>query len=273
MNSITKPDVLDRLLQPLTDELPSISDEEWPNLPPLVPLGFTGPSGVMPSESRESAHFVPTEDRWRNPIPPWDRYGREHPWVDDYPFVEGHWWDPFNQNVLKGDYPIIGRHTFLNLTATSMSVDEFRRVPTATTPFESTSDPFQEEFFGDSDQFIHSHFLKFSVQLFHGNTAFKPLDWQVKVTPVFNYNYLDVDELGVVAPDVRKGNTRYDDFFALEEWFAEAKIADVGPDYDFASVRVGSQFFTSDFRGFIFSDTKSPTFMLSPLTDGLGRQR
>ncbi len=40
----------------------------------------------------------------------------------------------------------------------------------------------------------------------------------------------------------------------LQEWFAEYKIADLSPEYDFVSVRAGSQPFTSDFRGFIFSD-------------------
>jgi hypothetical protein len=41
----------------------------------------------------------------------------------------------------------------------------------------------------------------------------------------------------------------------LQEWFGEVKIADLSPNYDFLSVRAGSQFFLSDFRGFIFSDT------------------
>ena len=55
-------------------------------------------------------------------------------------------------------------------------------------------------------------------------------------------------------PDVRKGltRTRYD--FALEQYFLEAKVADLSADFDFASVRAGSQPFTSDFRGFVFSD-------------------
>src|SRR5207302_207254 len=39
------------------------------------PLGFTGPSGVLPSEEQESDHFVPMEDRWRSGFPSWDRYG------------------------------------------------------------------------------------------------------------------------------------------------------------------------------------------------------
>ena len=34
----------------------------------------------------------------------------------------------------------------------------------------------------------------------------------------------------------------------------ESKLADLSPNYDFLSVRIGSQPFTSDFRGFIFSD-------------------
>src|SRR5947208_16533470 len=29
------------------------------------PLGFTGPSGVLPRETQETSHFVPVEDRWR----------------------------------------------------------------------------------------------------------------------------------------------------------------------------------------------------------------
>jgi len=29
------------------------------------PLGYTGPSGVLPREEQESSHFVPVEDRWR----------------------------------------------------------------------------------------------------------------------------------------------------------------------------------------------------------------
>jgi hypothetical protein len=41
----------------------------------------------------------------------------------------------------------------------------------------------------------------------------------------------------------------------LQEWFVEAKLADLSPEYDFLSIRAGSQFFNSDFRGFIFSDT------------------
>ena len=70
------------------------------------PIGFTGPSGIMPTEFQESDHFVPIEDRWRLGYPAWDRYGKGHPITDDYPYSPGRWFDPYNQNVFKGDYPI-----------------------------------------------------------------------------------------------------------------------------------------------------------------------
>src|SRR5205823_12608159 len=56
-------------------------------------------------------------------------------------------------------------------------------------------------------------------------------------------------------PNVLKGTTRGRTFFSLQEYFAESKLSDLSPNYDFLSVRVGSQPFVSDFRGFIFSDT------------------
>jgi hypothetical protein len=54
---------------------------------------------------------------------------------------------------------------------------------------------------------------------------------------------------------VRKGTARTRFDYALEEWFFETKLADIGTEYDFVSVRAGSQLFVSDFRGFVFADT------------------
>ncbi|MBM82433.1 MAG: hypothetical protein CMJ78_17855 [Planctomycetaceae bacterium] len=219
-------------------------------------FGFSGPKGQLATEVQTDSHFVPIEDRWRIGNPYWDRYGTGHPPTDDYPGVEGHWWDPYNQNVLKGDYPIIGQHTFLNFTGTSLTVFDYRETPIPTSPFESTLDPFQEEFFGDPAQFFFTQFFRARFDLFHANdAAFKPLDWQIRLTPVYNVNYLDVAELGIVRPDVRQGTNRQRDDKSLEEWFVEFKLADISPDYDFMSIRAGSQFFVSDFRGHIFFDT------------------
>lgn len=219
------------------------------------PLGFAGPSGIMPRESQDSAHFMPIEDRWRQGFPEWDRDGLGDPAIEDAPYDLGRRWNPYNLNVLKGDYPIIGQHTFLNLTASQLSVFEARAIPTATTPFESTDDPGDRDFFGNPNQFFTTNFTRLQFDLFHGNAAFKPVDWQIRLAPIFNVNYLQASELAVVNPDVRAGKTRLRDEFTLEEYFVEAKLADLSPDYDFVSARLGSQFFVSDFRGFIFADT------------------
>ncbi|HZN36019.1 MAG TPA: hypothetical protein VFB80_19450, partial [Pirellulaceae bacterium] len=86
--------------------LPSFTaqDEYFPPLlwPVDPPLGYTGPSGIVPREAQTSSHFVPMEDRWRIGFPEWDRYGWGHPLLEEYPSVPGAWYDPYHQNVLKG---------------------------------------------------------------------------------------------------------------------------------------------------------------------------
>jgi hypothetical protein len=230
----------------------TIGLERWPT---GTTPGFTGPSGILPTESQQSNHFIPVEDRWRLDYPEWDRYGKGHPSQDDYPFIEGAWWDPYNQNVLKGDYPIIGQHTFLKLNLRSFSLFEARELPTPTTPFEATRDPGQAEFFGDPDQYFFAQYNSFGFELFHGDAAFKPADWRAKVDFVYNLNHLVADELAIVSPDVLDGTSRFRQDFVPEEWFLERKLFDTSPMYDFMSVRLGSQTFVSDFRGFIFADT------------------
>jgi hypothetical protein len=253
-----RPPVLARPLVPPTEAAAPAPAQEPTGLLQLPfdpPLGYAGPSGILPRAQQENSHFVPVEDRWRIGFPDWDRYGNGHPILDEYPYTEGNICNPYNQNILKGDYPIIGQHTFLNLTATTLAVFEGRQVPTPANGFDSTNRPGEEEVFGKPNQFFYTHLFILSADVFHGDAAFKPVDWRVKLTPIFDINYLDVEEVGVVSPDVRKGTTRGRSWFALQEWFVEGKIADLSPDYDFLSIRAGSQPFTSDFRGFIFSDT------------------
>ncbi|MEQ1827724.1 MAG: hypothetical protein ABL921_17320, partial [Pirellula sp.] len=250
--SVAPPELQSNLLPP--------PDEYPPETPPFfrspfnAPLGFTGPSSVVPDESQRTSHFVPIEDRWRIGSPTWDRYGKGHPIGDDYPFVQGAWYDPYNQNVLKGDYPIAGQDIFLKLQFRQLNLFEYRQTPIPTTPFEATQDPFQNEFFGDPNQFLFTQYNSAAIDLFKGDAGFKPVDWRFRVNAVFNQNYVKVQELGVVSPDVRKGTNRHKTDWALEEWFYESKIADMSPNYDFLSVRLGSQPFVSDFRGFIFAD-------------------
>ncbi len=234
----------------LPDAAP-ITPEHPPYLstPTLPPLGFSGPSSIIPTEGQNTSHFVPVEDRWRIGFPEWDRYGKGHPVGDDYPSVQGKWYDPYNQNVLKGDYPISGNDTFLKLNFKQLNLLELRQTPIPTTPFEATLFPFENEFFGDPNQFFFTQYNSAAVDLFKGDAGFKPMDWRFRANFIFNHNYLRVNELAVVSPDVTDGRNRHRAHFAIEEWFYETKIADMSPNYDFLSIRAGSQPFTSDFRG------------------------
>jgi hypothetical protein len=218
------------------------------------PIGYTGKSSVLPSEGQQDPHFVPVEDRWRVGYPEWDRYGNGHPLLSDYPFMPGRLLDPFNQNVLKGDFPVIGQNTFLDVTGLISSFQEFRQVPTATTPFESTARPNEENFFQRPNQFFSTNYFVLAFDLTHGDAAFKPADWRIRLVPTFNFNNLSVQELGIVSPNVLQGTSRTREFWALQEAFFETKLFDSSTEYDFTSLRIGTQPFISDFRGFLFSD-------------------
>jgi hypothetical protein len=218
------------------------------------PLGYSGPSGIAPTETQQSSHFVPIEDRWRLGYPEWDRYGKGHPREDEYPYMLGRLFDPYNQNVLKGDYPIIGQHTFLDITAISFLDFEGRMVPTQTSPFESTERPFSGNFFGRPNSFFTLDFFSLALDLSHGDAAFKPIDWRIRLAPTLGVSNFSFSELAQTSPNVLQGATRTREFWALQEAFVELKLADLGPDYDFVSARAGTQPFISDFRGFLFAD-------------------
>jgi hypothetical protein len=247
--------LLDRPLDPI---VPSTVPSE--DVPPDFaykmepPLGFTGRSSVIPTVN-PSVDFVPIEDRWRLGWPEYDRYDRGHALPDDYPYILGKWWSPYNQNVLKGDFPVIGQNTFLTLTAKAITLVDSAMTPVGTGAFESTARPNQAEFFGNNTQLFTEQYYSFSFDLSHGDAGFKQPDWRIKVTPIFNVNTVNANELAFVNPNVTAGTQRDRSFLAMEEYFVEAKLADLSPEYDTLSVRVGSQDFTSDFRGFLFSET------------------
>ncbi|MBN9118119.1 MAG: hypothetical protein J0I06_02970 [Planctomycetes bacterium] len=218
------------------------------------PPGFAGRSRV-PVRSGNNNEYDTVEDRWRLGFPTWDRYDQGHPRVFDYPYTIGALFDPFRQNVLKGDYPIYGQHTFLNVSGSATYLFEGRSVPTAVSPpLAGSPRPLVRNFFSRDGQFAHSELYLLSFDLFHGDTAFKPADWRVRLTPAFGLNSVSAQTLRVVSPDPGAGNVLVLGRPTLQEWFAEYKIAETSSAYDFVSVRAGAQPFTSDFRGFVYSD-------------------
>jgi hypothetical protein len=213
------------------------------------PPGYVGPSLGHPRPTDTSPEFVPIPDRWRLGLPEWNRYERPIP---DTPFKPGRWWDPYNQNVLKGDFPIYGQNVFMNLSAIMDTLFEARRIPVASNP--SAARPDSADNFGDPEQFFLNHNFILSLSVFKGDTAFKPRDFEFRITGLFNFNFLQAREQGVVNADVREGIARNEDHASLSEFFVEYHLRDLTPNYDFVSVRAGIQQFVSDFRGFVFAD-------------------
>ncbi len=232
--------------------LDQVELKEIPRQAGNKPTGHAG-GETVPSEPQTDPARREARDRWRLGFPEYDRYGDRAARGRDIPFKRGGRWDPYNQSVVKGDYPIKGNKLFLILSAVSTSGVEQRRAPTSSGM--SADEPGSGEFFGQPEQFAASETIQLSFELFHGDSTFKPRDWAIKISPTFSVpNYLNARENGVVNVNVRRGTNRTDTHISLEEAFGEVKLWDVNANYDFVSVRAGIQPFVSDFRGFIFSD-------------------
>lgn len=222
--------------------------------PPAEPAAPPSQSVIRPrtAPTTEPVPLAPDEkvfmripDRWNLPIPDWDRYGIG----GDYPYVASKWYDPYNTNVLKGDRPIIGKRTFFTFLGVSDTLLEARNLPTPSGV--STNRQGSEAFFGRGGQYFPVTVIRTSFDLFHGDTAYRPVDWRFRVQPAYSLNFINTAEYGAVNFDVRRRSNRLSHHVGLQEVFGEVKIADLSDNFDFVSVRAGIQEFSSDFRGFI----------------------
>ncbi len=214
-----------------------------------LPQPETSP-GAQPPEMLPNPrdNFMTEPYRWTVEMPAWDRYGRG----GEFPYVQPHWYDPFNRNKMKGDYPIFGQRWFFDFTGTSTTQLDGRRLPTPSNV--AAESPGSRNFFGRGEQAFVDQSFRLSFDLFRGDTSFRPVDFRFRVTPEADLNFLQTRERGIVKADVRGGINRFDNHVGLQEAFLEAKIHDLGPRFDFLSIRAGIQGFSSDFRGFIFVD-------------------
>ncbi|HEX4640779.1 MAG TPA: hypothetical protein VH252_05300, partial [Chthoniobacterales bacterium] len=231
----------------------------------------------------------PVPNRWFIGFGQWQRYADPR---TETPYQTGRlrFWHPYLQSKLKGDAPIYGQDIFLNLTLNDFFQFEARRLPTPSGV--SAARPNSSEFFGRSEQVFFSNDFSIGVDLFKGETAFKPVVWALRFLLVANQNYIRVKENNALDPDPRgpgyttsqpqptfpvfgdptsglgpgltrlpgdlegsRYTTRTKYWYSLQEAFGEVHIRDLTNNYDFLSSRFGIQPFVSDFRGFIFNDS------------------
>lgn len=139
-------------------------------------------------------------NRWEITPPHWQRYmdpATETPYMQDTPRL----WHPYQQSRLKGDVPIIGQDIFMNITARNFTIFEKRKLPTPSGV--SAATPSASDFFGRGDQMFLANDTSLAIDLFEGETAFKPVHWLVRVLGVYNNNWIWVKENNQIDPDPR----------------------------------------------------------------------
>ncbi|MBA2589441.1 MAG: hypothetical protein H0U98_12545 [Alphaproteobacteria bacterium] len=194
-----------------------------------------------PPEAFPAESWFPVPDRWR---------------IVDALGVGGQWWDPYNQNVIKGDRPILGSDDwFLDLTGVSDSVAELRSFPTPVS-IQTTQRPGSLDVFGQADSSVYVQTFIAGADIYKGSTAFKPPEIEFRFAVAMNVNYAMVSERRVLSVDPGRPSHRLDGLVGLQEAFLDYHIRNVDDRYDFDSIRVGIQPFTSDFRGFLFQDNQ-----------------
>jgi len=204
--------------------------EQAPDLPPIDPTAVSPPQRDVPRES------MPIPDRWR---------------LVDAVGVRTNWWDPYNQNTLKADRPLFGEW-FINVGLTSDTVYELRGLPVPVAP--QGARPGSVDIFGQIDQNIFVQTLIPSLSFIKGDTAFRPPDYEVRVTPAIQYNRVAVNESRLLRIDPLAKHVREDAHLGLQEAFFDYHIRNVSDRFDFDSVRIGIQPVNLDFRGFLFLD-------------------
>ncbi|HEY1403565.1 MAG TPA: carboxypeptidase-like regulatory domain-containing protein, partial [Pyrinomonadaceae bacterium] len=92
------------------------------------PAGYAG-GGNIESRPPTLPDRAEVRDRWRINFPEYDRYGDRGARGRDIPFKRGKWYDPYNQNLLKGDFPIFGQNVFMILSGVDTTTIELNRTP------------------------------------------------------------------------------------------------------------------------------------------------
>ena len=203
------------------------------------PVTQTNPNAVeAPPPEAFPTDSIPIPDRWR---------------LVETLGVRERWFDPYNQNTLKGDRPLKGTEDwFFSLTGISDTVIEPRSFPTPVGI--QTGPPGSNDVFGRADSLVLSQTFIGGVALTKGSTAFKPPEVELRAAVALNVSDVAVEERRVLSVLPSRKAHRTDNFLGVQELFVDYHIRNVSDRYDFDSIRVGIQPFAADFRGFLFQD-------------------
>jgi hypothetical protein len=211
------------------------------DLPPPVVQDNPGAVRAPPPEAFPKDE-VPIPDRWRL--------------AGALGVTKPRWFDPYNQNFLKGDIPIKGTHDwFIALSGISDTVVEPRSFPIPV-GVQTTSRPGSLDVFGKNTSLVLAQTFIASASLIKGSTAYKPPELEFRIALAFQDNYVDVPEKRVLYVEPSRPSHRNDAFLGVQELFVDYHLRNVSDRYDFDSLRVGIQPFSSEFRGFLFQDNQ-----------------
>jgi hypothetical protein len=211
--------------------------------PPLPEPATEPPPAPAPSPSPAAAPdlhdagFLAMPDRWRIAYP------------DSPRFARGRTADPYHQNRFKGDRPISGDDVFLNVSLGLETPLEARRLPVAPA---RAGGKLLAPLSGRGDGLVASPRAAVSLELYRGHAALRPRSWALKASLAFARHDLRFRQ---GSGEDRESVHRRGNDLALGEAWGEVKLADLSPRYDFLSLRLGVQPFSSDFRGLLFRET------------------
>ncbi len=212
-----------------------------PNLPAAIRQ--TNPGALTPPKPGDFPRdHLGIPDRWRL--------------VETLGLVKSNWKDPYHQNTLKGDRPLCGTHDlFLQLSAVSDTVVEPRSFPQPV-GVQTTDRPGSDNTFGRANSLVVAQTFILGAALTKGSTAFKPPEFELRAGIAIQLNHVEVSEKRILYVEPSRGTTRTRAFVGVQELFLDYHLRNVSDRYDFDSVRIGIQPFSSDFRGFLFQDNQ-----------------
>lgn len=162
--------------------------------------------------------------------------------------------DPYNRNPLKADRPVHD-DWFYNVAVISDSILEQRDLPTPVGG-SSTLNPNSIDVFGGTGQTMLVQNIATELVYYKGDTVFRPPDHEFRLTVAFNLNDTTIEELQGINADPAEGENRFDNHLGVQALFYDRHLRNVSDRFDFDSLRVGIQPFSSDFRGFLFQDNQ-----------------